>query len=89
MRTPQVALFFQKIQILTNGDFRNAGSFSEIDYAYASLIDHHLQNDLLSGIHSIHLKGKGENDVVTLPTGLLVEWILMRYQCRSQPAVQT
>ena len=66
VRTPQVALFFQKIQILTNGDFRNAGSFS----AYAPLIDHHLQNDLLSGVHSIHLKGKVGNDVVTLPTGL-------------------
>ncbi len=60
MRATQVALFFQQIKILTDGDFRNAGGFSEIDYAYASLIDDHLQNELLSGIHSIHLIKRNE-----------------------------
>ena len=91
VRATQVALFFQQIKILTDGDFRNASGFSEIDYAYASLIDDHLQNELLSGIHSIHLIKRNEvgDGGIKLPTALLAVCFQARCQHHSEQEVQT
>ncbi len=51
MGAAQIALLFQRIQILTDGHFRYAGCFSQIGHADPAFINYHLQNNLLSGIH--------------------------------------
>jgi hypothetical protein len=52
MGAAQIALLFQQIQILANGDFRDTGHLRQIGDAHAAFIDDHLQNTLLSGVHS-------------------------------------
>ncbi len=51
MGAAQIALLFQRIQILADSHFRYAGCFSQIGHANPAFINHHLQNSLLSGIH--------------------------------------
>ncbi len=91
MCATQVALFFQQIKILTDGDFRNASGFGEIDYADAPLVNDHLQNELLSGIHSIHLIKRNEvgNGGIKLPTALWAGCFRAQRQRHSELEVQT
>lgn len=51
MCTAEVIQFFECVEILANGNFRNFSGFCQIGYVNLILVNDYLQNSLLSGIY--------------------------------------